>query len=29
VTPIGPLRIDFAVGTRGAQTHFTAGYVAF
>ncbi len=29
VTPIGPLRIDFAVGTKGARSHFTAGYVAF
>ncbi len=29
ITPIGPLRIDFAVGSEGARTHFTAGYVAF
>jgi len=29
VTPIGPMRIDFAIGTKGARTHFTAGYVAF
>jgi outer membrane protein insertion porin family len=29
VTPIGPLRLDFAVGSDGARSHFTAGYVAF
>lgn len=29
VTPIGPLRIDFAVGANGVRSHFTAGYVAF
>jgi len=29
VTPIGPLRIDFAVGSDGARSHFTAGYAAF
>lgn len=29
VTPIGPLRLDFAVGSEGARSHFTAGYVAF
>jgi outer membrane protein insertion porin family len=29
VTPIGPLRLDFAIGSKGARSHFTAGYVAF
>ena len=29
VTPIGPLRIDFAVGADGGRTHFTAGHGAF
>jgi outer membrane protein insertion porin family len=29
ITPIGPLRIDFAIGSEGARSHFTAGYVAF
>jgi outer membrane protein insertion porin family len=29
VTPIGPLRLDFAVGSEGARSHFTAGSVAF
>jgi outer membrane protein insertion porin family len=29
VTPIGPLRFDFAVGADGGRTHFTAGHGAF
>jgi outer membrane protein insertion porin family len=29
VTPIGPLRLDFALGANGVRSHFTAGYAAF